>query len=211
MKYIYPLITLLIGVLIGYLLGGDKVQKIVNNITKKEIIYDTIVQKKIITQNTNEIENNNNSSEDTVSNVLNENTEMIDSLLLNEVTEDSIQDVSDNEIKINRDKKISSITLNIIYLDKAIEKDTIIKEILDINDTKPKNMVLEFWESPINFRGYKLSKSKLVVYDLSPQFEYKIYKKEKNYYLSFQNINYKMIETNEFLPFQKVEKSSFLP
>ena len=68
--------------------------------------------------------------------------------------------------------------------------------------------MIEFWESPIHYSGYKLSKSLLIVYDLSPQFDYVLYKRNEDYYLNFQSIYYQLKETDEFLSFHLVDQST---
>ena len=85
-----------------------------------------------------------------------------------------------------------------------------IKGSLDINEINNETLVVEFWESPINYSGYKLSKYQLIVYGLSPQFEYKVYKKGSLYYLNFQSIYYEMIETTQFLPYLLIDESKVL-
>jgi len=117
---------------------------------------------------------------------------------------DSIEDAS--ELNIHREKKISQISLPIIYLSQTIDNDTVIKDMLGITETRVKSIVVEFWESPLNFAGYKLSRHKLVVYGLSPQHDYNMYRKKDDYFLSAQEVFYAMRETQEFLNYKEVSK-----
>jgi len=77
----------------------------------------------------------------------------------------------------------------------------LLKSAIDVNDIDKKYINVEFWESPINFSGYKLSKSKLIIYGLSPQLDYQIYKRNESYYLIFHSITYELFETEEFRQF----------
>lgn len=213
MKYLYPLSILVVGLAIGYVVGVNSIIEDSNNqitttdsVTTK-LIYDTIITKEvvevpIIVKETHAI--------DTVV------IDNVDSnlVILDTLTETFIEKPKDtlfNEnIKINKDKRIASTKINITYLENSVDEDSLIKSALDINDVENRTIVIEFWESPVNYSGYKLSKSKLIVYGLSSQFDYKMYKKEDVYYLNFQSIFYQMIETNQFLPYLLIEQLEVL-
>jgi hypothetical protein len=128
-----------------------------------------------------------------------------DSIMLVEYS--MIDSMNDEDLSISREKLIRGVRLPIIYLAQTELKDSAIKESLGIEEVQAKTMFVEFWESPLNFEGYKLSKKKLIVYGMSPQLDYKLYKRENDYYFAFQNVYYKMKETQDFLPFSEVSKS----
>ena len=50
------------------------------------------------------------------------------------------------------------------------EKDSVVKDLLGIEETQPTKLMVEFWESPLHFSGYKLSKSKLFSFFLMYEF-----------------------------------------
>jgi hypothetical protein len=128
-----------------------------------------------------------------------------DSIMLVEYS--MLDSMNDEDLSISREKLIRGVRLPIVYLSQPEMKDTAIKESLGIEEVQAKTIFVEFWESPLNFEGYKLSKKKLIVYGMSPQFDYKIYKRDSDYYFAFQNVYYKMKETQDFLPFSEVSKS----
>lgn len=78
---------------------------------------------------------------------------------------------ADSDYEVVRDKQIGKKT--VIIQQYNVAKDTSatakiadkIGEEISFN----RNMVVEFWESPIDFMGYKLSKTKLIFYGISPQ------------------------------------------
>lgn len=211
MKYGIYVGLLVVGVAIGYLFGVNSVSEKVldesdtTSSIATQLIYDTVVTKKIIEVPVT-IESNIDTLTDTI---------LVDSLLT-ELVLDSLEEtflekpsdtVTDDGVKINTDKKIASTKVNIIYLEKSVLEDSLIKTALNITEVKSGKIIIEFWESPINYSGYKLSKSKLIVYGLSPQFEYKLYKRETLYYLNFQSIYYELIETNQFLSYKLIDQS----
>jgi hypothetical protein len=204
-KYLIWTGILLAGLLIGYLIGNFTSEpESVNDSSDKaqtefitEYIRDTVVHEERI-----EIPVLNDSLAELDS--LSDSTRYFpDSSFVDETKYDT-SDISD--LNIRREKKIEQLTLPIIYLTESGDKDTLLKDMLGITENRTKSIVVEFWESPLSFLGYKLSRKKLVVYGLSPQHDYSIYRKEKYYYLSAREVFYAMQETQEFKNFIEVSK-----
>jgi len=114
---------------------------------------------------------------------------------------------NEDDLSISREKMIKTVKLPITYLDEELTKDTSLQESLGIEEVQIKSIYIEFWESPLNFEGYKLSNKKIIVYGLSPLFDYKMYKNKGYYYFAYQDVYFKMKETQDFLPFAEVSKS----
>jgi hypothetical protein len=79
---------------------------------------------------------------------------------------------------------------------------------MGIENKLPSKILVEYWESPLQFFGYKFSRNKLVLYGLPIETSYEIYRKSKKYYISTENIYYSIAETEEFLPYLEVKKST---
>jgi len=202
MKILIPLSLLIVGLAIGYAVGinSGKVSKVEHFITDSisTIVYDTIIKTKII-----EVEKKTvlKSQTDTLT---------VDSLDQNLVVVDTLKDnakevkdsVIDENLSIVSDVRLKLINLPVIHLLNTLDdSDSLLKSAIDINDVDKKYINVEFWESPISFSGYKLSKSKLIIYGLSPQLDYQIYKRNESYYLIFHSITYELFETEEFRQF----------
>ena len=96
----------------------------------------------------------------------------VDSTVVDVNDTDSIQIQGENFI-VERDQLLSTELVKIEYLDEVIEKDTAeilvdsLKSSLNIQpEFRPEYLKIEIWKSPLNFTGYKLSKTKLVVYGM---------------------------------------------
>ena len=218
MKFLIPAIFLILGLSIGYIAGKNSNQPnktlATKNITSKpkvEIIYDTIVKKTIV-----EVEKKSDSSK------LILDTLQVDSLLkikLDTTTVNYIKKndsliidtthITEEQININSDKKLLSKTITIIYLDKTktSKSDSLINQLIKVNPIKNQQIIIDFWESPINYSGYKMSKSKLIVYGLNPHFNYKLYAKKGKYFLNFEQVFYQLEETSTFKPYITVKKA----
>lgn len=198
MKYLVGIGIFVGGLAIGYIAGGYSSDEMTDDGEIKtefitEMVHDTIVETKTIKV---PIEDEKHDS----LLVLTDSTDrLIDSLLV-------IEDTLDEGLSIKREKLVRTTWISITDLKVEEKKDTVIKDLLGIEETQPTKLMVEFWESPLHFSGYKLSKSKLVMYGMPAQYEYLLYRTPGHYFLSSQNFYYSLKETEEFLPYLEVEK-----
>ena len=86
--------------------------------------------------------------------------------------------------------------------------DAILEEHLSINPAIANQVVVEFWKSPVNFKGYKFNRKKLVLYGLAPQTEIKLCYYIHTQYMLVGNVIYKIVETAAYQPYQEVESET---
>jgi hypothetical protein len=210
LNVIISLSALLTGLVLGYFIGVNGKEDVLPEVQLTEsvkIVHDTIVKQKIV-------------KVDKVLPLITTDSLKNDSLLTEVILLDTAQEkyiekykdtLTDDNITIKTDKIIASKKVSLIYIDDSDrDKDSTIKEMLNIKEINNKFMIIEFWESPLNYNGYKLSKSKLVVYGLSPQLNIKIYKTKVEYILKTDNIYYKLIESPDFLSLVEIDKPSII-
>lgn len=200
MKYLIIAGVFVLGLSLGYIIGTQNSSG--ENLNGNSIAENSDSSDQDHSSNNNSSHRNDDDDDDNSENE-EEELVLVDSLNPDFLMNDSLS----AEDHISTEKMIRSVQFPIVYLADEQPADTAMAELLGIEDVQSKSMFVEFWESPLNFEGYKLSKKKLVVYGLSPQFDYKVYKEGTNYYLSYQNVYYKMKETQDFLPFTEVAKS----
>jgi len=64
-------------------------------------------------------------------------------------------------------------------------------------------ILIEFWESPFNFTGYKLSKSKLIVYGLDPNTNYFLRDRNNDTLeLNSSDDSFNFVFTDDFRPLE---------
>jgi hypothetical protein len=63
---------------------------------------------------------------------------------------------------------------------------------------------VEFWKSPLNYRGYKFGRNKFVVYGILDFENIKLIKKGDDIYLKQNTSFFKIINSDNFTPFSKV-------
>lgn len=71
-------------------------------------------------------------------------------------------------------------------------KDSLITKVSGVVENSVNDsMTVEFWRSPINFKGYKMANNKLVIYGLPSQFQsLKLYRLERKIYLRHRGVVY---------------------
>lgn len=199
MKYLIPIGLLITGLALGYLLGRNySAVEVTENTTTKyitEFVHDTVVEMQVVnvpetvSYDTISIQDTLNSGDSSVT------LEMLDSL------------IDESELTINREILKKSAWIKVEVLEELKNQDSLIAEMMNLNQELPDQILIEFWESPLGFSGYKLNRNKLVLYGMPEQTEYRIYRKTDQYYFSTENFYYSISETEDFLPYLEVEKS----
>lgn len=210
MKYLIFIGLFVAGGTVGYLVGVNQNEEVVQptNGDKElitEFVYDTIVEHQTVEVPVyTELKDTTRNSEDTL---ISEEF-LLDTLQEKIQPRDTVLDTE--ELSIRRDELIASQRIPIVYLDEPVEKDSLIKDMLGIKENRPKEMNVQFWQSPIGYSGYKLSKNTLILYGLSDQFDYKVYHKNEMHYLTNDEVYYVLKETLDFLPYQEVDERTVL-
>ncbi|MBI3133283.1 MAG: hypothetical protein HYZ14_01275 [Bacteroidetes bacterium] len=203
MKYLIITGVFIVGMSLGYVVGTRSAFSVDSGNPDQMNQVSMVSSDKSTSKNDREL----NAAESTLEQMQHEydstdaaltDSTLIDLMLLDSTLEDE---------NISTEKLIKTISIPVVYLTEETSKDTAMQDLLGIDEVKINALFVEFWESPLNFEGYKLSRKKLIVYGLSSQFDYKLYKDGSSYFLACQNIYYKMKETQDFLPFVEVSKS----
>lgn len=192
------------GVLLGFFLGQN-VDPIERLKIVKETTIDTVFQPEIVEV---KIEKEIKSIDTVFIMADNVNPTVKDTLIDSSAT--LLKDTStEDELKIKQDLKIKSDTIELIIIKSEIV-DSLQSKLLGVKSVKQERILLEYWESPLSYQGYKLSKTKLIVYGVLPIKKSKIYKYERDYYLNVDDLFYKLNETQEFVNIVNTSKPSFI-
>lgn len=86
--------------------------------------------------------------------------------------------------------------------------DTVLSSLSDIREAPPATKVLvEFWESPINYQGYKFGNNRLILFGLEyyPN-QIEVGKDSNGYFFHYLSKHYRLTETFEFRSYQVQNK-----
>lgn len=91
------------------------------------------------------------------------------------------RDTSGEEILIKREKLLETISLKVRDKVKTNQSmaDSLMAEDLGISNKAHKNYSIEFWQHPLNSRGYKMNGSKIVVYGLDPDHQMELVRDQR--------------------------------
>jgi hypothetical protein len=122
------------------------------------------------------------------------------------------------EVIIERDRLLEALPFQIINLNllSASEKtaDSLLQKVSGVKDDRnsERNLItVELWKSPLNYKGYKMSKTKLVVYGLQNIDGFKLYKLDGVVYAKLTSSTvYRLEQTYDYKPYQQVHDEAIL-
>ena len=130
-----------------------------------------------------------------------------DSLLTDSIiTSDSINTPIDfTDIVVVQDEllfskqMIPSGNAKVFLCDNSSELDSLLVD--NITSISGDGLSVEFWKSPVNFKGYKLNKKKLILFGIMEFDSVSLeFQKEKSLILHYRNQDFELKCTQEFLP-----------
>ena len=134
---------------------------------------------------------------------------------LNQKTSNIAQQDSDVVVMTNQLVSVLSVPLknrDTVKLNKKTqETDSTLSNMSDVGNTKePLQYRVEFWKSPLNYKGYKMSKGKIVLYGINPVSPVNLMVQESNYYLLVNQSAYKVEYTDDYKPFERITDKATL-
>jgi hypothetical protein len=63
--------------------------------------------------------------------------------------------------------------------------------------------MIEFWKTPLNSKGYKMTRNRLLIYGYNENADASIIKLNENYYLRNNNMIFKLNYSSEFKPLER--------
>lgn len=67
--------------------------------------------------------------------------------------------------------------------------------------------MIEFWKTPLNSKGYKMTRSRLLIYGYPEKADLALVKRNDAYYLRNNNLVYKLNYSSEFKPLERTAES----
>lgn len=194
MRFKYKIPPFIFGVTIGLLVGGAffifKIDDYLKKFNKPNIDNIKIIEKvessndkesyeKYVTEKKQTINTKNSPKVD---------YKRLDSLILDE-----------EEINVMKEEHLSDKKIKVINLDSKVQKDTLVNKLAGVTkDEYPDVFTVEFWKTPLNSKGYKMTRNRIVLYGLSDFSNITIYKVEDKIYLKDDDFVYKITSSSEF-------------
>lgn len=125
-------------------------------------------------------------------------------------------DLASNEhIIVRKDRLVFFTTLKLRILDVEVPEsdgnDSLLEEISGVKGEEVKEYVVEFWESPINYKGYKMGNKKIILFGLGDVYDnLDLFQVDKKLYFKNNEGLFQLSETFNFEPFKKISDKSLL-
>lgn len=121
------------------------------------------------------------------------------------------------DIVVRKDELLSTKTVEVINLNpvesNANHSDSLLQKVSGVRDDKnsaKQFFNVELWQSPLNYKGYKMSKYKIVVYGVSSADAIKVYKIDEDIYFKNTSVVYKLEQSNDFKPYLSITDQSII-
>ncbi len=127
----------------------------------------------------------------------------LDSISSSEITN---SDYNSEDIIVKRDELIESRLLKLTLVNRNAAKgktDSLISVFQGSSSQSPEYRI-EFWRSPINYRGFKFVRNAIVTFGLDPNESSRLFQLEDKFYLKHGILVYRLFLTEKFEPFSKV-------
>lgn len=130
---------------------------------------------------------------------------------------------NNNEVSISNDENINVLKEELVgvknlYL-KDFDANSGFKNISDsaltamsgiTSNKKNEFYMVEFWKTPLNSKGYKMTRNRVLIYGIKEKEDLTLIKLNENYYLKNNSEVFKLNYSPDFKPMERVNESSIL-
>lgn len=213
MKFKYKIPPFVFGVSIGLLAGVAffmfKIDDYIKKINKPSIDNIKIVEQTVTEDPEKDKPSPKENGNDREKHKPGINTSNSPNINYNEV--DALLNSEEAAIKVAQEELLSVKNIKVINLDVRSKKDTLTGQLAGVTSSDYPNMFfVEFWKTPLNSKGYRMTRNRVILYGLSDFSSITIYKVDDNYYLKNDDLVYKISAGTEFKPMEPVNDSELL-
>ena len=119
--------------------------------------------------------------------------------------------LKEEDVNVAQEELLSVKNIKVINLDSESKRDTLTGQLAGVTNAEYPNLFfVEFWKTPLNSKGYRMTRNRVILYGLSDFSSITIYKVDDNYYLKNDDVVYKISSGTEFKPMELVNDSQLL-
>ncbi len=116
----------------------------------------------------------------------------------------------DPAINLAKEELISVKSIKLIDLDN-VSKDTLAVNLAGVNQSNDNDLFfVEFRKTPLNSKGYRMTKNRIMLYGFSDFSSLNIYKVDDVFYLKSEDHVYRVSINADFMPMEKVSNTDLL-
>ena len=196
--------TFVFGLSIGLLVGIGffvlKVNDLFNKLKESASEKITVIEKTVDTTDEDEKTKNNNRFKINFKKSTKINYSEVDSLIK-----------EDSGINIASDELLTVKNIKIIQIGEFIpSKDSSDIQKTRLDDTNSDLYFVEFWKTPLNSKGYRFTKNKIMLYGFDDFSNLTLYEIDHSFYIKSSDQVYKLLYSSEFKQLDRVLDSELL-
>ncbi|MEI8137786.1 MAG: hypothetical protein WCH21_10725 [Bacteroidota bacterium] len=116
-----------------------------------------------------------------------------------------------SEINIATDELLSIKSIKIIKINpNETASDSLAAELAGVNENTSDLYFVEFWKTPLNSKGYRFSKNKILLYGFVDYTNVSLYELDNSYYIKCSDQVYKLFYGADFKSLERVVDSGLL-
>lgn len=116
----------------------------------------------------------------------------------------------DTEINVATDQLLSVKNVKAITIGQTNTSDTLASGLANVNENNSNLYFIEFWKTPLNSKGYRFLKNKIMLYGFVDFNNVTLYELDNSYYIKCSDQVYKLFLNSEFQPLERVVDSELL-
>ena len=196
--------TFVFGLSIGLLVGIGffvlKINDLFNKLKESASGKITVIEKTVNTTDEDEKTKNNNRFKINFKKSTKINYSEVDSLIK-----------EDSGINIASDELLTVKNIKIIQIGEFIpSKDSSDIQKTRLDDTSSDLYFVEFWKTPLNSKGYRFTKNKIMLYGFDDFSNLTLYEIDNSFYIKSSDQVYKLLYSSEFKQLDRVLDSELL-
>ena len=115
-----------------------------------------------------------------------------------------------DEIVVRKDELLLEKVVSLVNLDGSNALDSIRSKEAGIREEPGKSVTIEFWQSPLNYRGYKLTRSRLVLFGIDAQEQLSLYRLDNTMFMKTAGGVFRLENTADFRQMERVTDEALL-
>lgn len=116
----------------------------------------------------------------------------------------------EGDIVVRKNELLGEKVVALVNLDPTKAIDSIRSKEAGIREEPGKSLTIEFWQSPLNYKGYTLSRSRLVLFGFSTEEQVALYRLENTLFMKTSGAVYRLENTADFHQMERVTDEALL-
>ncbi len=140
----------------------------------------------------------------------NDVTDVNDSLSSDDTTGNVFITDPNGEIVVRTNELLGEKVISLVNLDGIKAIDSIRSKEAGIKEEPGKSVTVEFWRSPLNYKGYTLSRSRLVLFGFGTDENIALYRLDQSMFMKTNGGVFRLENTADFRQLERVTDESLL-